>query len=198
MNNAGVGIGGAIEGIETKKLDMQLDVNLRAVYLVTREAIPMLKEAGARRRRADRQHGLDRGQAAAGLAGRLLGDQGGGDRAHRGDCERSSPSDGVRCTAICPGFVDTPMTDWVKGQVAAERDDPARGRRRGRALPAAALARLHRPRGDDGAARATWRAAGRLGRRSRERSRGARLGAPSARARPRRSLAERSRSTASR
>ena len=24
--------------------------------------------------------------------------------------------DGVRCTAICPGFVDTPMTDWARSQ----------------------------------------------------------------------------------
>ena len=47
MNNAGLGIGGAIAEAETKKLDMQLDVNLRGVYLATREAIPMLKEAGA-------------------------------------------------------------------------------------------------------------------------------------------------------
>ena len=47
INNAGVGIGGAIADTETKKLDMQLDVNLRAVYLIARECIPMLKEAGA-------------------------------------------------------------------------------------------------------------------------------------------------------
>jgi NAD(P)-dependent dehydrogenase (short-subunit alcohol dehydrogenase family) len=26
-------------------------------------------------------------------------------------------SDGVRCTAICPAFVDTPMTEWIRGQV---------------------------------------------------------------------------------
>src|SRR5215208_4018130 len=45
MNNAGVGIGGAIHEAETKKLDMQLDVNLRAVYLMSRETIPLLKEA---------------------------------------------------------------------------------------------------------------------------------------------------------
>ena len=32
---------------ETKKLDIQLDVNLRAVYLTARESIPLLKEAGA-------------------------------------------------------------------------------------------------------------------------------------------------------
>ena len=25
--------------------------------------------------------------------------------------------DGVQVTALCPGFVDTPMTDWVEGEV---------------------------------------------------------------------------------
>ncbi|HYN51442.1 MAG TPA: SDR family NAD(P)-dependent oxidoreductase, partial [Thermoleophilaceae bacterium] len=47
INNAGIGIGAAVADTETKKLDLQLDVNLRAVYLVARESIPMLKEAGA-------------------------------------------------------------------------------------------------------------------------------------------------------
>ena len=27
---------------------------------------------------------------------------------------------GIQVTALCPGFVDTPMTDFVKGQVEAE------------------------------------------------------------------------------
>jgi NAD(P)-dependent dehydrogenase (short-subunit alcohol dehydrogenase family) len=40
VNNAGLGIGGAIAEAETKKLDLQLDVNLRAVYLMMRECIP--------------------------------------------------------------------------------------------------------------------------------------------------------------
>src|SRR6266508_1490196 len=47
VNNAGIGIGGPIAEAETKRLDLQLDVNLRGVYLMTRECIPMLKEAGA-------------------------------------------------------------------------------------------------------------------------------------------------------
>ena len=29
-------------------------------------------------------------------------------------------NDGIKSTALCPGFVDTPMTDFVKGQVAPE------------------------------------------------------------------------------
>src|SRR3954447_24269223 len=52
INNAGVGIGSAIAEAETKKLDMQLDVNLRGVYITLRECIPMLKEAGAEHRKA--------------------------------------------------------------------------------------------------------------------------------------------------
>jgi NAD(P)-dependent dehydrogenase (short-subunit alcohol dehydrogenase family) len=27
---------------------------------------------------------------------------------------------GIRCTAICPAFVDTPMTDWAKENVSPE------------------------------------------------------------------------------
>ena len=75
VNNAGLGIGGAVAEAETKKLDLQLNVNLRAVYLLARECIPLLKE-------------LSR--------------------------------DGVQVTALCPGFVATPMTDWIEGQVPKE------------------------------------------------------------------------------
>src|SRR5918999_1807821 len=46
VNNAGVGIAGPIEEHETKRLDIQLNVNLRGVYLTLRECVPMLKEAG--------------------------------------------------------------------------------------------------------------------------------------------------------
>ena len=60
INNAGIGIGSAVADTETKKLDLQLDVNLRAVYLVARECIPMLKEAGADTGRHSRHHRLER------------------------------------------------------------------------------------------------------------------------------------------
>src|SRR3954453_15912872 len=47
VNNAGIGIGGGIAGAENKKIAPQLGVNLGAVYLLTPDCIPMLKEAGA-------------------------------------------------------------------------------------------------------------------------------------------------------
>ncbi|MEA2478159.1 MAG: hypothetical protein QOJ07_81 [Thermoleophilaceae bacterium] len=117
INNAGVGIGGAIADHETKKLDMQLNVNLRGVYLTLRESIPMLKEAGGEHRKALVVN-------VASIAGKIgqpwlaayaatkAGVVGLSQAAHG-----ELAGDGVQVTALCPAFVATPMTDWVEGQV---------------------------------------------------------------------------------
>ena len=34
------------------------------------------------------------------------------------------PSDGIQCTALCPGFVATDMTDWVDGVPKEEMIQP--------------------------------------------------------------------------
>jgi NAD(P)-dependent dehydrogenase (short-subunit alcohol dehydrogenase family) len=124
VNNAGVGIGGAIADHETKKLDMQLDVNLRAVYLLTRECIPMLKEAGA-------EHGKALIVNVASIAGKFgqpwlaaysatKAGVVGLTQATHGELG----SDGVQATAFCPAFVATPMTDWVEGVPKEEMIQP--------------------------------------------------------------------------
>ena len=119
MNNAGVGIGGAIADTKTKHLDMQIGVNLRAVYLTTRESIPLLKTAAA-----------DGGSLVintASIAGKqpqaFLAAYSATKAAVIALTEslnREISGDGVRCTAICPAFVDTPMTEWIKEQVKPE------------------------------------------------------------------------------
>jgi NAD(P)-dependent dehydrogenase (short-subunit alcohol dehydrogenase family) len=117
VNNAGLGIGGAVADTETKKLDLQLNVNLRAVYLLAREAIPMLKEAGA-------EHGKALMVNTASIAGK----HGQGWLAAYSATkfgvvglsqalQKELAGDGVQVTALCPGFVATPMTDWIEGQV---------------------------------------------------------------------------------
>jgi NAD(P)-dependent dehydrogenase (short-subunit alcohol dehydrogenase family) len=120
VNNAGIGIGGAVADAETKKLDLQLDVNLRAVYLLARESIPLLKEAGA-------EHGKALMANTASIAGKhgqgwlaaysatKFGVVGLSQALHK-----ELSSDGIQVTAICPAFVATPMTDWVEGQVPKE------------------------------------------------------------------------------
>jgi len=44
VNSAGIGIAGTVESLQTKHLDLQLNINLRGLLLVSREAIPLLKE----------------------------------------------------------------------------------------------------------------------------------------------------------
>ena len=51
VNNAGVGIGEAMDQITTKKLDIQIGANLRGLILATRECLPLLKEALSTARR---------------------------------------------------------------------------------------------------------------------------------------------------
>jgi NAD(P)-dependent dehydrogenase (short-subunit alcohol dehydrogenase family) len=117
INNAGLGIGGSVADTETKKLDLQLDVNLRGVYLVARESIPMLKEAGA-------EHGKALIVNTASIAGKRgqgflpaysatkFGVVGLSEALHK-----ELGQDGIQVTALCPAFVATPMTDWIEGQV---------------------------------------------------------------------------------
>ena len=117
INNAGLGIGSPVAETETKKLDLQLDVNLRAVYLVARESIPMLKEAGAEHGKALMVNTASiagkRGQGfLAAYSATKFGVVGLSQGLHK-----ELGGDGIQVTALCPAFVATPMTDWIAGQV---------------------------------------------------------------------------------
>jgi NAD(P)-dependent dehydrogenase (short-subunit alcohol dehydrogenase family) len=121
INNAGVGIGEAMDELTTKKVDMQLDVNLRAVVLMTRECLPMLKEAGA-------EHGKALIINTASVAGKSpqpwLSVYSATKAAVLGfsqSTQKEVAGQGIGVTALAPGFVDTPMTEFVKEQVPADQ-----------------------------------------------------------------------------
>jgi NAD(P)-dependent dehydrogenase (short-subunit alcohol dehydrogenase family) len=120
-NNAGVGIGAPLADIQTKFLDMQLAVNLRALILGTREGLPLLREAGG-------EHGKALILNTASIAGK--GGQGflsvyGATKAavinFTQATARETNGAGIQCTALAPGFVDTAMTEFVKGEVPGEQ-----------------------------------------------------------------------------
>jgi NAD(P)-dependent dehydrogenase (short-subunit alcohol dehydrogenase family) len=120
VNNAGLGIGGQIADAETKKLDLQLDVNLRAVYLMTRECIPLLRAAGGEHRKALVVNmasiaGKSGEGWLAAYSATKFGVVGLSQAAHR-----ELAGDGIQVTALCPAFVATEMTDWVADQVPKE------------------------------------------------------------------------------
>ena len=108
VNSAGVGVAGAIDELETKKIDLQLAVNLRGTMLVTAAALPLLRGDG----RARRQHRLDRRNRPVPAAAGLRSGEGGVIQ-FTNTLNRAEEQHGVRATALSPGFVDTPMTDWA-------------------------------------------------------------------------------------
>jgi NAD(P)-dependent dehydrogenase (short-subunit alcohol dehydrogenase family) len=121
VNNAGVGIGEAMHELETKKVDMQIGVNLRAVMLMTRECLPMLREAG-------KEHNKALIVNTASIAGKSpqpwLSVYSATKAAVIGfsqSTQKEVAEDGIQVTALAPGFVDTPMTEFVRGMVEQEK-----------------------------------------------------------------------------
>ena len=120
VNNAGVGIGGEITGYPTKRLDLQLDVNLRAVVIGTGLGLPLLREAGG-------EHGKALIINTASIAGKvpqpwvsIYSATKAGVIGFSQATQKEIAGQGIQVTALCPGFVDTPMTDYIKEQVAPE------------------------------------------------------------------------------
>jgi NAD(P)-dependent dehydrogenase (short-subunit alcohol dehydrogenase family) len=120
VNNAGVGIGAAVGEIQTKKLDMQLDVNVRSMVLFYRETVDLLREAGKEHRNAlvvntasiAGKHGQAWLSVYAATKFAVVG--------WTQSMIQELATEGIKSVALCPGFVDTNMTEFVKGQVPAE------------------------------------------------------------------------------
>jgi short-subunit dehydrogenase len=120
VNNAGVGIGAQASEHQTKYVDMQLDVNVRAIVLFYRECVELLRAAGAEHRNALVVN-------MASLAGKspqpwlsVYAATKAAVIAYTRAMNKELATDGVKSVAFCPGFVDTDMTAFVRGTVPAE------------------------------------------------------------------------------
>lgn len=120
VNSAGAGFGAPVAELQTRRVDTQLDLNLRAPILFYRECADLLRAAGAEHRGAlvvnlssisgkSGQPWLSVYSATkAGLIGFTQA------------MNRELNGDGVKSVALAPGFVDTPMTDFIKESVPPE------------------------------------------------------------------------------
>ena len=121
FNNAGVGtmvVGGTVETIDLDRWDLALDVNVRAIYLTSRAAVPALRAAGggsiintasvsAFRGSMERpSHAYAASKGAVLSLTRAMAASYGRDR--------------IRVNAICPGTIRTRLTADIIERV--ERD----------------------------------------------------------------------------
>ncbi len=108
VNSAGLGVGGSFASQDTKRIDLQLDVNLRGTLLVTREALPLLR---ASRGLVFTLASIAGTIPTPGLA--VYGATKAAVISFTNSLNREEADNGVRATALCPAFVATRMTDWT-------------------------------------------------------------------------------------
>ena len=120
VNNAGVGIGAAVDEHRTKYVDMQLDVNIRAIVLFYRECAELLRAAGTEHRNALVVN-------MASMAGKspqpwlsVYSATKAAVVAYTTAMNKELNAAGVKSVAFCPGFVDTDMSEFVKASIPAE------------------------------------------------------------------------------
>ncbi len=120
VNNAGVGIGAAAGEHQTKLIDIQLAVNLRAIILLYRESLDMLRAAGQEHRNAlvVNLASIAGKSPAAWLS--VYSATKAAVIAYTQAMNKELNGEGIKSTAFAPGFVDTDMTDFVKENVPAE------------------------------------------------------------------------------
>ncbi|MGH9870144.1 MAG: SDR family NAD(P)-dependent oxidoreductase [Candidatus Polarisedimenticolia bacterium] len=121
VNNAGVFVEGSVVEMDEKKWDRVIGTNLKGAYLVSRLAIPVLKtRGGGSIINVASVHGLVgmKGGAA------YCASKGGLVQLTRA-MALDHAADRIRVNAICPGYVDTPMTrdegggsTWLDATVA--------------------------------------------------------------------------------
>jgi NAD(P)-dependent dehydrogenase (short-subunit alcohol dehydrogenase family) len=120
VNNAGVGIGAPVHEIQTKFLDMQLAVNLRSYVLFYRECAELLKAAAAEHHNAL----VVNTSSIAGKSGQawlsVYSATKHGVIGFTQAMNKELNGEGIKSCALCPGFVDTAMTDFVKGTVSPD------------------------------------------------------------------------------
>jgi NAD(P)-dependent dehydrogenase (short-subunit alcohol dehydrogenase family) len=120
VNNAGAGVVQSIEATRTRLLDKLVAVNLRGLVLCTREALPVLREAGA-----------EHGEALVVNVASIGGTEGraglpvysatkAGAIAFTHSTAREVSGEGIQCTALAPGLVDTPMADYARDRLPGE------------------------------------------------------------------------------
>jgi NAD(P)-dependent dehydrogenase (short-subunit alcohol dehydrogenase family) len=121
VNNAGMGVLSPIEELSSSKMDLQYRLNLKHVALFYRESIDLLEAAvGAR--------GVATVVNVSSISG-LLGEKDlsfyaavkAGVVGLTKSMNAELQEKGIKSCVLCPGFVDTPLSEYAHGDVAPER-----------------------------------------------------------------------------
>jgi NAD(P)-dependent dehydrogenase (short-subunit alcohol dehydrogenase family) len=132
VNNAGIGHVGSIEATEPADFDRLLNVNVRAVYLVTRAFLPLLLAAGANGGRTGTIVNIGSVAGLVGIKQRFAYcTTKGAVIAMTRQLAVEYPKT-LRVNAICPGTVETPFVEGYLEKFHKENKDEVRAELRAR------------------------------------------------------------------
>jgi NAD(P)-dependent dehydrogenase (short-subunit alcohol dehydrogenase family) len=114
VNNAAAGVAQPIPEIDSRWMDLQIGLNLRSTIVFYRECIPMLARAAG-------EHGSALVVNTSSITGKLgepllsvYAATKAGVIAFTRSANAELGASGIKSTALCPEFVDTPMATWTK------------------------------------------------------------------------------------
>jgi NAD(P)-dependent dehydrogenase (short-subunit alcohol dehydrogenase family) len=117
VNGAGVGVGAPVADVVAKHVDLQLDVNLRSIVLFYRECADLLRAAAAEHRNSlvvnMSSYSGKAGQAWLSVYSATKAAVIGWTQA----MNQELAGEGVKSVALCPGFVDTDMTEFIREDI---------------------------------------------------------------------------------
>ena len=117
LNNAGVGtmvVGGTVETIGLENWDLAQDVNVRAIYLVSRAAVPHMRSAGGS---IVNISSVSAFRGSVGRPSHAYAASKGAVLALTHAMAASYGRDGIRVNAICPGTIRTRLTADIVDRV---------------------------------------------------------------------------------
>jgi len=117
LNNAGVGtmvVGGTVETIGLENWDLAQDVNVRAIYLVSRAAVPHMRSAGGS---IVNIASVSAFRGSVGRPSHAYAASKGAVLALTHAMAASYGRDGIRVNAICPGTIRTRLTADIVDRV---------------------------------------------------------------------------------
>jgi NAD(P)-dependent dehydrogenase (short-subunit alcohol dehydrogenase family) len=108
VNNAGIVMAGTVETQTSEDYDRAMSINLRAVFLTTKYAMPHLKASGR-----GRVINISSVHAFAGGGGPAYAASKAGVVNLTRDTASEAAADRVTANAICPGYIETPIQDYL-------------------------------------------------------------------------------------
>jgi len=121
VNNAGMGVFGSIRHAANGQMDLQYRINLRSVVLFYREGLDLLRRAAELNGHALVVNTASitgkRGEANLGVYSAVKHGVVGLTQAMNQELHPYR----IKSCVLCPGYVDTPLSDYKKGDVPAEQ-----------------------------------------------------------------------------